>query len=355
MLTVLFDIDDTVSVTSYKWMEMAKLYMWSHGYTKPGITPAYGMEKIFNLSEEENKNYHDYMDENFPYSLLEIVPGADRFIHWLLSKNARVLFITNRSNVHKKTTTEWVSRKLGIKNPEIHFDVDDNKFNRILDRFPSSVVLVDNSVKRCLIAKERGMSGILFTGIGVDNVGFTEKDQNKITQASTYKEVVKAMSMHHHDNINVGDYVAINSDKVFKEHPKLPKELKEHVLKVVDLYRDPETEKLVRVSVTCDFVGNPKSKYNCFYISGRYVSKVNDYASVKQYINKMLTPSKNTGYTVVGKGKKAKQIIPITYNALNNSDNWVEATTGDGWELFVPRSTIFDTKNEAKQYILREE
>ena len=366
-MKILFDIDDTISVTSYKWTEIEKLYMWRNGHKqiKPTSKSSYDISDGFELNDEDMAKYKAYMLDRFPYKDLEEVPGADRAINYLISQGHDITFITNRSVSLYDVTTKWVKEKTGIANPKIIFGVND-KYVRELFQKLSYDIIVDNRINRCFIAQENNVTPILFTGIDVDRTGVPSKTNPKLlNEASNYQEVLKIIDgtvKMKEDNIEIGDYVKIVNNHLFELHPKLPKELKGKYLRVIDLYRDPETKDLVRVSVKCEGIDNPKSKYNCFYIPGKFVKKETNNTwkiptnkeTNNMIANNLYKNNKEIYYIILDKGYGIRQILPVTYDkAIYNhlKDRWVSVNTEDGQEFFVNSSKLFPTKAEAQLYI----
>ncbi len=373
---ILIDIDDTISVTSYKWTEMEKLYMWREGHKqiKPLSKSSYNISDSFSLNDEEMAKYKSYMLANFPYGDLEEVPGADRAIRYLISKGYNITFITNRNILLHDITTAWVEKKIGITNPKIIFGVNDDYIKKLLQNF-SYDILIDNRVNRCLIAQAAGITPILFTGIDVDHTGVSSKISYMALNGSiNYQEVLKIMNDSSKtsgeeeikkNNLEIGDYVKITSDSLFERHPKLPRELKDKYLRVIDLYRNPETGNLVRVSVTCEGVNNPKSKYNCFYIPGRFVKKETNSARkipTKMEMDKCVSEASKTSYIYfisLNEGKGVRRIVPVIFRngeKISNNHDWVYLRSIQGdQEFLVKKSQVFENNVELFDYIANRE
>lgn len=366
---VLFDIDDTLAITSYKWMEYTAKFMMAQGYPKIGGLARYGFEKSFNIPEKDIPTYRAFMAEYFPYSELEVVPGMDRLIQKLIHEKITVYFITNRQKKHLQDTKDWLTEKLGVENPEVYLTSND-KVEKLLATMPCNY-LVDNSLKRCEVAKKYGYTPILFNGVGVDSTDcempakllkdtFVAKNTTEVFNFFD-EEIRKGKEEKRMDTIEVGDTVTISKNTLTKL-PYLPKELLYKPLTVIDLYRDPKTQKLLRVSVICDGVNNPKSKYNCFYLPGYQVTlcrKAQHEITPKELINAKVEEAmqKNKHYYYIGidMGSGVYQIIQVTFKngeAIPDKYDLVfVSSTQDSREFLVDRQYIFEEKTELFDYI----
>ncbi len=366
---VLFDIDDTLAVTSYKWMEYTAKFMMAQGYPKTGGLARYGFEKSFNIPEKDIPTYRAFMAEYFPYSELEVVPGMDRLVQKLIHEKITVYFITNRQKKHLQDTKDWLTEKLGVENPRIYF-TSNSDVEKLLSTMPCNY-LVDNSLKRCEVAKKYGYTPILFNGVGVDSTDcempakllkdiFVAKNTTEVVDFFD-EEIRKGKEEKQMDIIEVGDTVTI-SEHTLTKLPYLPKELLHKPLTVIDLYRDPKTQKLLRVSVTCDGVNNPKSKYNCFYLPGYQVTlcrKAQNKITPKELINAKVEEAmqKNKHYYYIGidMGSGVHQIVQVTFKngeAIPDKYDLVfVSSTQDSREFLVDRQYIFEEKTELFDYI----
>ena len=367
----LFDIDDTVAVTSYRWMEYTERYMQMHGYRRTGELTRYGFEKSFDIPPEEVENYRNFMDEQFPYGELEPVPSIDRVIRWLLNNGAEVRFVTNRSEQHRGVTKKWIKEKLGVARPLIYFTsnsrVDTLFFCTRCD------YLIDNSLKRFMIAQQHHRTvPILSSYVGIDTLGCStaaitdvaKKLEGKNRVARAPQELVTIITQVEREKeearqIQIGDYVKISTEKVFKSHPHIPTTLKDKLLRVIDLYREPGTNRLLRVSVTCEGVDNPRSKYNCFYFSGYDVEKVQVPTTVarKEDIDKAVAEAitSRTFFIVLNKGLGVRQVVPVQVVQVEEDSDWVQVKEeGMISGLMVRKDKLFETEEEAYQNIKAE-
>lgn len=365
--TVLFDIDDTLSITSYRWMEYVAVFMSMNGYTQLGGLAHYGFEKSFNIPEKELPNYRAFMNLNFPYDELEVIPGMDRVVRFLIDKGATVKFITNRRKEHLKATRKWLAQKIGIDNPHIYFTSNDT-VEELLVKLPRGY-LIDNSLKRCAIAKRCGFTPILSNCICIDNIDCSEADKQGMFTVKNAAEIVNFFISEEEENIKVdeikvGDFVTISNEHLFDKAPWLPKGLMGKALRVIDLYRDPKTNKLLRVSVTCSGIDNPKSKYNCFYISGRFVKKEThnvERVVTKPEMDKLVSDVQKPAHTYfisLNGGKGVKRIVPVTFRGgekISNTYDWVYVRSVQGdQEFLVKRNQIFEDRVELFDYIAGE-
>lgn len=301
--TVLFDIDDTLSITSPKWGIMTKYYMLINEHPKIKDT-VYNLEKSYYMTKRETSRYLDYMNNEFPYASLELVKGAREFVQYLLEHCWNVLFITNRPTIRAKDTEEWIRKNLNISSPRVFYKDTKIDFYNLLNQVG---VLIDNNVQRCICATKHHVPCILFTGIGVENEeDLTVTDLPKAVDYFNVKLLFEAITHQSLSDINIGDYVKINNDFVFFKYPSISASLRDKYLKVIDLYRDPKTSNLVRVSVTCDGVHNNKSKYDCFYIPGKYVSKVTPASIIEENKN-----SKKHYFIILDAGSGVKELLSV--------------------------------------------
>lgn len=357
-MLILFDIDDTLAITTFRWQELTKEFMVARGYPTKSPLPYYGVERAFDIPEDKLPEYWKHMKECFPYKDLRLVPGMDRVIQFLITEGVDVRFITNRSQNCKAVTEAWITEKLGIDDPIIYF-TSDNKVDHFLSKIPCSY-LVDNSVNRCNIALKYNIVPILFTAIGTDNTNCYVMNDNIVT-ASTPADVIKTIKVGLSNSfINVGDYVKISNPYVFERHPKLPRELDGKLLKVIDTYRDPETNKLLRVNVTCKDVNNPKSKYNCFYLSGNSVRKVPNEAvkEITPFVTKEFIDNKlnNQYFVIITRCPGVKQIVPVHIYKEEEGSDWVIVKHQDKSKsiLAVRKNRLFETEEEAYHYLKME-
>ena len=368
-MKALIDIDDTIALTYYRWTEVTEMYMLIKGYGKIAPVPSYRMEQSYSIPKDKIPYYMDYMNEYFPYDKLEQIPGADRVIQYLISKGIDVYFITSRDKSLAEVTLVWIEERLGITKPKVAFNVNKEKFQRIMTQDHYDI-LIDNNLDRCLYVEKywKKTLSILFTGIAVES-------ENKLpdnfymlvhNSADNYRGILDIINYKIVSNIekklrgsteliNIGDYVKINGDAVFKVHPKLPRELKDKYLKVIGLYRDPKTNKLLRVNVRCEGIDNPKSKYNCFYISGKYVDRIKTQTITIPKNNVVTTTPLNYKYFIIKNvGEGVRQIIPVTCNVFDFNVKYVKVHTEDNQTLLVQRKMLFDTEEDAYNYVTEE-
>lgn len=368
---VLFDIDDTLSITSYKWMEYTARFMMAQGYPRVGGLARYGFERSFDIPEKDMPAYRRFMTNNFPYLELEVVPGMDRLVQYLIKEKVHVCFVTNRQKEHLQDTKKWLAEKLGVENPKIYLTSND-KVERLLATMPCNY-LVDNSLKRCEVAKKYGYTSILFNGVGVDSTDCATPSSllKEVLVAKSAAEIVdffneevrKGKEEKRMDTIEIGDTVTV-SENVFTKLPYLPRELMHKPLTVIDLYRDPKTQKLLRVSVTCDGVDNPKSKYNCFYLPGyqvtlcRKAQKITPKEFVNTKVEEAARKDKHYYYIDIRAGSGVHQIVQVIFkNGETIPDAYdlvFVSSTQDSREFLVARQNIFEEKTELFNWIAGE-
>ena len=185
---ILFDIDDTLSVTQPLWHQMTSLYMAMHGYQQIRAGQ-YRLERSYNIPEEEVQDYREVMDRVFPYQRLEPVAGAVAVVTHLLRQGYDVHFITRRPEARHADTVAWLRNTFGITKPVGYYDEVDTIeeiLRRASDQYEAAV-LVDNNVDRCAAAASIGLPCILFTGVGIE--GDADPNSLSIAKAADYHTV----------------------------------------------------------------------------------------------------------------------------------------------------------------------
>ena len=378
---ILFDIDDTIAYTKDRWFEVTDAFMERMGHRCTGdIGNPYAVEDYYDINADELDNYHIYMDYAFPYEKLDHIPGSDVVIKKLLTKHYAVGFITNRPSSLDKINKAWLREHIA---EDVDFPIwytREKPLATILKEVPCEL-LIDNNASRCVLAKNMNTPSILFCGVGVDMSSASPAAVFSIPKVNTYKELYKAIGdvllksevankkSSTENEINIGDYVKITNDFVFKmTKNKVPETLKDKPLKVIDLYKDPAKKNLVRVSVTCEGVPNPKSKYNCFYISGKFIEKIkkpeekktltgNLTLAPREFINTIahITPAYDH-YIVRYISKGVVRIIPVTKDTSipNPSTEWKILRDQDGNMYYAEWEQVFDNINDILNYIEKE-
>lgn len=183
-MRILFDIDDTLCGTSVEWTKATYEYFDKLGIerNRPKSKDTYRLEESYNLTPQQKCDYFNTMNNSEFFATMEPLPGAVVMMKQL-ARNHEILLITARPIQLDDITNKWVSEKLGL-DVDVHFVNDFPvwlKYQRI-------DVLIDNSVQRCLTAKENGITSYLYCGSLVD--GDIEQ-ANEIEKLYHYADVIK--------------------------------------------------------------------------------------------------------------------------------------------------------------------
>ena len=351
-MKILFDIDDTVCVTAPTWTQLTKEYMEFMGKEKTN-DETYDLEKAYGLTEPESKVYMDYMNKNMPYESLPPIDGASEFINKLIRWGYSIGFITKRPYKSCEATVNWLKNTLKVPKFDIYWDEN-------IDLKASNIkLLVDNNLGRYEWANKNGCFFIAFAGVALENSnlkinGVAPYRKSGGDIASNYNSVEHLFMAYNHmfSNIKKGTYVKLIKDKNYAEAKHYPTELYDKFLKVIDYYKDPETDILRRVSVVCDEIDNPKSNYNCFYFSGHQVTPEYDYVTYKNEKNPMegCWYEVKEAYIIVDR-RPIKEIKKVKVIGTKYK-NWY---TIDGIEnngrFFINKKDLFETSEEALEYL----
>lgn len=182
-MKILLDIDDTLSITAPLWTQMTEQYMREHCFPRKRQKDSYYIEKSFTLNESQRQAYYRDMISDFPYGGLSTVPGAITFVNHHLQKGDEIEFITARPMLKYSETTSWLKTHFGIQNPIVNYK---NYVGSL-----SADLLIDNSLQRIRNAVERGIIGILFTGVQIER---NEKDSLQgIQKAKTFGQIERIL------------------------------------------------------------------------------------------------------------------------------------------------------------------
>ena len=73
---------------------------------------------------------------------------------------------------------------------------------------------------------------------------------------------------------------------------------------------------------------------------------------VDKLVEEAQNKASSRAFVILDRGQGVKQIIPVTHRY--SYDNWVTVITENNQELFVHKTMLFDTKENAQQFIVRE-
>lgn len=193
----LIDIDDTICVTTPRWMELTLDYMRKHKFKRirGKSKDTYHIEDSFRISLESKQKWLAYMYDEIHFENLEPVDGAVEFVKKLYEAGDIITFVTARLPFTEKMTLEWLKKHFSfIKDIQLILEFSEQKGCRmqaICNSFKAEVldVLIDNSEMRCRAVQDAGGRAILFTGVQVDTT--EDSDISTLQKAENFEKVLE--------------------------------------------------------------------------------------------------------------------------------------------------------------------
>ncbi|MCM1322992.1 MAG: hypothetical protein NC218_02300 [Acetobacter sp.] len=164
-LSLLIDVDDTICLTSPKWIQLTDAWMKRHRCKRiqEKSRDKYQLEDSFEMTPGQRSRYLCYMYDAIDFITLKPVDGAQEFIQFCKDQDINVTFVTARPPIYENVTKVWLAENFSVAPPIVMFTRDIAPYTSFFD------VLIDNSIRRCQqFSASPQKKSILFTKVLVD-------------------------------------------------------------------------------------------------------------------------------------------------------------------------------------------